>query len=111
MLKRSLLCAAICAAAATANAASNCDELLAQIDAKIRDAGVTRFTLAIVAAEATVGGKVVGTCERGSKKIVYEAEAASPSPGIPPRSPGRGNDGILTECRDGSVSIGGDCRN
>ncbi|MGJ7510594.1 DUF1161 domain-containing protein [Variovorax sp. GT1P44] len=89
------------------SAASNCDEVLAQIDAKIRDAGVMRFTLTTVAADATVSGKVVGTCERGSRKIVYEVEAPSSNASPAPR---RSNDGILTECKDGSVSVGGDCR-
>ncbi|MBB3178175.1 DUF1161 domain-containing protein [Variovorax sp. Sphag1AA] len=109
MLKLSHLSLVILAFAGSANAASNCDDLLAEIDAKIRNAGVTRFALTTVAADATVSGKVVGTCERGSKKIVYETDTPSSSPGSSP-APRRGNDGILTECKDGSVSVGGDCR-
>ena len=109
MLKPSLLSIVLLAFTGSASAASNCDDLLAQIDAKIRGAGVMRFTLTTVPADATVSGKVVGTCERGSKKIVYEAEANSPSPASSPTLR-RSNDGILTECKDGSVSIGGDCR-
>ncbi|SCK12202.1 Protein of unknown function [Variovorax sp. HW608] len=109
MLKPSLLSVVALAFTGSASAASNCDDLLAQIDAKIRGAGVMRFTLTTVPADATVSGKVVGTCERGSRKIVYEAEATSASPASSPTPP-RSNDGILTECRDGSVSIGGDCR-
>ncbi|MBO9647523.1 MAG: DUF1161 domain-containing protein [Variovorax sp.] len=109
MLKLSHLSFVVLAFAGSANAASNCDDILGQIDAKIRSAGVTRFTLTTVDADATVNGKTVGTCERGSKKIVYEAETPSSSPGSPP-APRRGNDGILTECKDGSVSMGGDCR-
>jgi hypothetical protein len=109
MLKPSLLSIAVLAFAGSASAASNCDDLLVQIDAKIRGAGVTRFSLTTVAADATVSGKVVGTCERGSRKIVYEAEAPSPSSASSP-SVRRSNDGILTECKDGSVSVGGDCR-
>ena len=109
MLKPSLLSVVMLAFTGSASAASNCDDIMAQIDAKIRAAGVERFTLTTVEAEATVSGKVVGTCERGSRKIVYEAEAAPPSPASSP-TPRRGNDGILTECKDGSVSVGGDCR-
>ena len=80
MPKPSLLSVALLALASSAGparAAGNCDELLAQIDAKVRAAGVTRFTLTDVAADAAVNGKVVGTCERGSRKIVYQAEASS----------------------------------
>lgn len=108
MLKPSLLSIVLLAFAGSASAASNCDDILAQIDAKIRGAGATRFTLTTVTADATVSGKVVGTCDRGSRKIVYEAEAASPSTASSPALQ-RGKDGILTECKDGSVSVGGDC--
>jgi hypothetical protein len=108
MLKPSLLSIVVLAFTGSASAATNCDDILAEIDAKIRGAGVMRFSLSTVPADATVGGKVVGTCERGSRKIVYEAEATSPSPNSPPARR-RGNDGILTECKDGSVSVGGDC--
>lgn len=101
MLKLSHLSLVVLAFAGSANAASNCDDILAQIDAKIRAAGVTRFTLTTVDVDATVSGKIVGSCERGSKKIVYETETPAPR---------RGSDGILTECKDGSVSNGGDCR-
>jgi hypothetical protein len=109
MLKPSLLSIVLLAFTGSASAASNCDDLLAQIDAKIRGAGVMRFTLTTVPADATVSGKVVGSCERGSRKIVYEADATSASPASSPTLR-PGNDGILTECKDGSVSIGGDCR-
>lgn len=128
MLKRSLFLVAILASAGQASAAGNCDELMAQIEAKIRGAGVTRFLLATVAADATVPGKVVGTCDRGAKKIVYDAGAAAsassassasgaafapPAPAAPSAlfpSTRRNDDRILTECKDGSVSVGGDCK-
>lgn len=109
MLKRSLFSIALSACTGVASAASNCDDIAAQIDAKIRSAGVTRFALTTVTADATASGKVVGTCERGTRKIVYEAEA-TPSSSPASSASGRSNDGILTECKDGSVSIGGDCR-
>jgi outer membrane lipoprotein-sorting protein len=50
----------------------NCEELKAEIDAKITKNGVTKFTTTIVAKDAAEDGKVVGTCEGGSKKIVYK---------------------------------------
>ncbi len=50
-----------------------CEELKAEIQEKIEKNGVKVFTLEIVAADAEVKeGKVVGTCEGGSKKIVYK---------------------------------------
>ena len=52
--------------------AKSCEELKGEIDAKIRKNGVDKFTLDVVDAKAQAEGKVVGTCEGGSKKIVYK---------------------------------------
>lgn len=100
------------AAAVEAPAASNCDALRAQIDARIRASGVASFSLAVVDAEARAEGKVVGTCERGTKKIVYargDASGAAPAAPVAPAAPARREDAIVTECKDGSVVRGGDC--
>jgi len=53
----------------------------------------------------------VGSCELGTRKIVYQREGAESAPAAvpaPSRSPE--DDDILTECKDGTVSVGGDCR-
>ncbi len=50
----------------------DCDELKAEIDAKISANGVAGFTTTIVDRDAAEDGKVVGTCENGTKKIVYK---------------------------------------
>jgi hypothetical protein len=50
----------------------SCDELKAEIDAKIKKNGVDKFTLDVVDSEAQAEGKVVGTCDGGTKKIVYK---------------------------------------
>ena len=42
------------------------------IDAKISANGVSAFTTTIVDKDAEADGKVVGTCENGTKKIVYK---------------------------------------
>jgi hypothetical protein len=91
-------------ASSASGASSNCDAILAQIDAKIRAGGVSRFSLTTVDADAPVNDKVVGTCDLGTKKIVY---AQNDLPAAPPRPR---SEPILTECKDGSVSVGGDCR-
>ena len=103
----------------SAQAAGNCDTIRDQIDAKIRASGVSRYTLTVVDAGTTAAGRNVGSCERGSRKIMYvqdgkpEAAGAAPaasaaSSGQPPHK--RGPDGVLTECKDGTVSLGGSCR-
>ena len=50
----------------------DCNELKAEIDAKISANGVSSFTTTIVARDAAEDGKVVGTCDNGSRKIVYK---------------------------------------
>lgn len=85
---------------AAARAESNCDEIRARIDAKIRASGASGYALVVVDKDAKVSGKVVGSCELGRRQIVYAARAASA-----PRS----EEPILTECKDGTVRRGGDC--
>jgi hypothetical protein len=64
-----------------------CEELKGEIDTKIKNNGVAAFTTTIVDKDAAEDGKVVGTCEGGTKKIVYkrgEATAAAPAPAAAP---------------------------
>lgn len=48
-----------------------CDEVKAAIASKLDAKGVKNYTLDIVAKDAVGEGKVVGSCEGGSKRIVY----------------------------------------
>jgi uncharacterized protein DUF1161 len=50
----------------------DCNELKGEIDAKIKKNGVEKFTLDIVDQDKQAEGKVVGTCDGGTKKIVYK---------------------------------------
>jgi len=49
-----------------------CEELKSEIETKIKNNGVKVFTLTIVDKDAAEDGKVVGTCDGGTKKIVYK---------------------------------------
>jgi hypothetical protein len=49
-----------------------CEELRTEIDAKIKNNGVPMFTLDVVDMDAQVEGKVVGSCDGQTKKIVYK---------------------------------------
>ena len=49
-----------------------CEELKSEIETKIKNNGVKAFTLTIVEKDAAEDGKVVGTCDGGTKKIVYK---------------------------------------
>jgi hypothetical protein len=92
--------------------ATSCETLRAQIETKIRAAGVTVFTLEVVDAGQATAGRAVGTCDQGAKKIVYtQGPSADRPPATATKPPAtRRSDAILTECKDGSVSVGGDCR-
>jgi uncharacterized protein (DUF2147 family) len=54
-----------------AHAAKPCEELKAEIAAKLDKAGVKGYTLDIVASDKVGDAKVVGSCEGGAKKITY----------------------------------------
>ena len=64
-------------------AAKPCEELKADIAKKLEDKGVKGYTLDIVEKDKDGEGKVVGTCDGGTKKIVYQREAKSPKPEAP----------------------------
>jgi hypothetical protein len=50
----------------------DCGELKGEIEAKIKKNGVDKFSLDVVEADKQAEGKIVGTCEGGTKKIVYK---------------------------------------
>jgi hypothetical protein len=57
-----------------------CEELKAEIAQKIEARNVKSYSLEILPSEKAkeVEGKVVGSCEGGTKKIVYRKTSASP---------------------------------
>ncbi len=68
---------ALAGAAGSAHAAEDCEALRTRIESKIAAAGVARFTVAVVDANASTSGQVVGSCELGSRKIVYERDVGT----------------------------------
>ena len=50
----------------------DCNELKDEIEAKIKNNGVKSFKLTIVDKDASAPGEQVGSCEGGTKKIMYE---------------------------------------
>jgi hypothetical protein len=73
-MKRFALAVICCAVATSALAAPKpCEELKAEIEAKIQARGVTSYTLEIVTNdEVHDQNMVVGSCEAGTKKIIYQ---------------------------------------
>lgn len=113
-----------------AHATDNCEAIRASIEANIASKGVTGFAVYVVDVAAAVRGEVVGRCGNGTKKIVYDRSAGSlpaaktgQSGAIAPRPVKKsepssaltvpkasGSQDILTECKDGSVSMNGVCK-
>ena len=69
-MKKLMLAVGLFAVAGSAFAAKPCEELKAEIDAKIN--GVPAYTLEIVDKGSVTDKKVVGTCDGGTKEIVYQ---------------------------------------
>jgi hypothetical protein len=61
---------------AHAQTAKPCEDLKSEIAKKLDDKGVKGYTLDIVAKDKDAEGKVVGTCDGGTKKIIYSKSAA-----------------------------------
>jgi hypothetical protein len=53
-----------------------CEELKDEITKKLDAKGVKGYTLEIVAKDKDAEGKIVGTCDGGTKKILYNRSSA-----------------------------------
>jgi hypothetical protein len=76
ILRFFLLVAAIFLCATAFAQIKKCEELKSEIEGKLKDKGVTEFTLEIVPADQIKDQKVVGSCDGGKNKITYTKEAA-----------------------------------
>ncbi|MBE0620843.1 MAG: DUF1161 domain-containing protein [Burkholderiales bacterium] len=70
-MKKLLVFVIAFAASMSAFAAKPCEELKAEIAAKIEANGVKAYTLEIVPTDQVGDRKVVGSCDGGTNKIVY----------------------------------------
>ena len=68
---RTILALAFGLAALPAFAGTPCDELKAKIEATLEKKGVKNYTLDVVDAKDTREGRVVGTCDGNTRKIIY----------------------------------------
>jgi len=67
---------------AHAQTAKPCEELKDEIAKKLDAKGVKGYTLKIAAKDKDAEGKVVGTCDGDTKKIIYTKNSA---PAAPPK--------------------------
>lgn len=119
MVVRSLFLSVLCLSCVSgmAQAPNNCEPLRLQIEQKIAANGVREFSLNVVAVEADAAGQVVGSCAQGRQKIMYLRGPLGAPPAARERLPAPSADsvdssdsGILTECKDGTVTRGGTCK-
>lgn len=72
-MKKFLLAVGLLSIAGTTLAAGKpCEELKAEIDAKLQAKGASSYTLEVVDKGSVTDKKVVGSCEGGTKEIVYQ---------------------------------------
>ena len=80
-MKSLLGCTALLAVASTTSFAGvSCDELKTKIDDGLKAKGVANYSLTVIGKADTADGKVVGTCEGGSKQIVYKRDEGTVKP-------------------------------
>lgn len=56
----------------------SCDDLKAKIEKKVTAKGVKEYGMTVVTKDTKIAGRVLGTCEKGSMKIVHEKSKATP---------------------------------
>jgi hypothetical protein len=64
-------------------AAKSCDELKSEIAAKLDAKGVKSYSLEAIGNEEVKDQKVVGSCDGGTKKIVYSRDGKTASDAPP----------------------------
>ena len=98
-------------------AADICEPLREQIEVQIAATGKSGFAVIVADADADVAGKVVGTCAKGARKLVYVqaataagggmvASAKAARPAMTAQATRPKGPLVITECRDGTVVQG-----
>ncbi|HVZ17063.1 MAG TPA: DUF1161 domain-containing protein [Terriglobales bacterium] len=84
MLKRCLVLSVLMLSVSIlAQASKPCEELKSEIAKKLEANGVSSYSLEVVAKDQDAEGKVVGSCEGGTKKIVYRRNDDEPQKPVP----------------------------
>ena len=71
-MKKMMMVAVLLMIASPAFAKKSCEELKSEIEAKLQAKGVKGYSLETVPNENVKNGKVIGSCDGGTKKIVYK---------------------------------------
>ena len=72
-MKKCILASSLMLMAFSVSAAGlSCEELKTRIEKKVQGKGVTGYTLIVTGKDTETKNRVVGTCEKGTMKIIYE---------------------------------------
>lgn len=71
-----MIAAVLCVCVPVSAQIKPCEELKAEIEGKLKQKGITGFSLEIVPADQIKDQKVVGSCSGGKNKIIYKKDAA-----------------------------------
>ena len=106
--------AVVSAAVPSLAAGKDCEQLRSEVMRRYEAGGIAAPQLQLLPSSAVTRGKVVGSCELGSRKLVYLGGkgASAPAPGASTTNarPPAAAAPVLTECKDGTVSMGGSCK-
>ncbi len=68
-------------------ARKSCEDLKAEIGKKLEAKGVTSYSLDIIDKGKESDGKVVGSCDGGTKSLVYKRGGDAPKPAAEDKKP------------------------
>jgi hypothetical protein len=71
-MKKLMMVAVLLMVTSPAFALKDCGELMSEIDAKIQANGAKNYNLEIISKADVKNGQVVGSCDGGTKKIIYQ---------------------------------------
>jgi hypothetical protein len=77
--KTMLVCGLILLSSTGWAAATSCDEVKATIDKKLEGKGVKNYSLEVLAKDAETTNRVVGSCDGGKSKIIYQRTSGKKS--------------------------------
>lgn len=79
-MKKYLLASSLLLMAFSASAGVlSCDDLKAKIEKKVAGKGVKNYGMTVVSKDTKLAGRVLGTCEKGSMKIIHEKSTTKSS--------------------------------
>jgi len=71
LVRSVLIIAALLLCAPVISQIKPCEELKSEIDARLKEKGVTNYTLEIVPSDQVKDQRVIGSCDGGKNKITY----------------------------------------